>query len=177
MRSEKDYLIHPLEKTRQEEETMTQDKAVIVERAHKIIAEITRAMEEHLDFHDAGRLVSSIVDHVVQEDRDLIQDRYIRRFIFDAAQTLATKPWEKESDILDRLPPYGFRRDDELLQWAHWFASHRKRALSINRFLLEVQGTQIKQSVHDLMYETFRYEQKSVASKVIGFLKDDTHWE
>lgn len=156
---------------------MAEKKTAVIKRAEKIVAEITRLMDEQVDLHKPGTLVSSLIDHVAQGDRELCGDRYVRRFIFDAAQTIATKPWEKESDIFDRLPPYGFRKDEETLQWAHWFGSHRKRTLSINRFLLEVQGTQIKQSVHDLMYETFRYEQKSVASKVLCYLKDDTNWK
>lgn len=156
---------------------MAEKKTAVIKRAEKIVAEITRLMDEQVDLHKPGTLVSSLIDHVAQGDRELCGDRYVRRFIFDAAQTIATKPWEKESDIFDRLPPYGFRKDEETLQWAYWFGSHRKRTLSINRFLLEVQGTQIKQSVHDLMYETFRYEQKSVASKVLCYLKDDTNWK
>ncbi|HQQ15026.1 MAG TPA: hypothetical protein PK764_05790 [Deltaproteobacteria bacterium] len=155
---------------------MTEEKTVLTERAETIVREITALMEERRDFSDAGALVSRLFDYVAEGDRDLCRDIYIQRFVFDAAQTIATKPWEKESDIYEKLPPYGFRGDEETLRWAHWFGSHRKRTLSVNRFLIEVQATQIRQSVHDMMFETFRYEQKSVAAKVIGYLKDDANW-
>jgi hypothetical protein len=127
---------------------MTEEKTVLTERAETIVREITALMEERRDFSDAGALVSRLFDYVAEGDRDLCRDIYIQRFVFDAAQTIATKPWEKESDIYEKLPPYGFRGDEETLRWAQ-FGSHRKRTLSVNRFLIECRATQIRQSVHE----------------------------
>ncbi|MCE5276308.1 MAG: hypothetical protein LLG43_14370, partial [Deltaproteobacteria bacterium] len=54
-----------------------------------------------------------------------------------------------------------------------WFSSNTRRTLLVNRFLLTVKGTDMQTSVYDMMYETFRYEQMMVASRVMDFLRQD----
>ncbi|MGI6396996.1 MAG: hypothetical protein ACOX3E_07285 [Desulfomonilia bacterium] len=156
---------------------MTEDSLLIKDRAQRIVAEITMLIESQANVYDAGGPVSRLIEYVVDGDSSLYRDDYVLRFIFDAAQTVAAKPWKSERDVYDRLPPYGFRKEEEILRWAHWFGSHRKRPPFINRFLKEVQATDIRKSVHDLMFDTFRYEQVSVASKVLSYIKDDANWK
>jgi len=155
---------------------MTQDKTLLKKRAQQILDEITGEKRDQGFSYPSGGKVSSLVDHVTGGDRDLLKGNYIVRFIFDTAMTITTKSWEKTNDIINLLPPHGFRKDEEILQWTYWFCSHKKRTLSVNRFLNEIQGTDIKQSVFDMMYETVRYEQKTIAAGVIRFLSDDDNW-
>ncbi len=172
---------------------MTEEKYMVRERARKIVSEFTRLMEERhgpsltgADIPGPRRerdgsaphydAVNRVIEFAVDGDRELIGDRYVTRFVFDAALAVAEKPWETPDDIYEKLPLYGFRRNEEVLRWAHWFGSHRKRTLSVNVFLRDVQEISTRKSVNDLMFETFRAEQKSIASRVICFLKDDAHW-
>ena len=155
---------------------MTQDTAVLKQRAQKILDELTGEKNGTGLTFPAKGMVSALVDQVTGNDKDLLNDAYIVRFIFDTAQTIIMKSWEKTGDIINLLPPYGFRNDEAIPQWAYWFSSHKRRTLSVNRFLREVQGTDINKSVFDMMYETVRYEQKNVAAEVIRFLSDDDRW-
>ena len=148
------------------------EQETIRERAQRIVDEITRAVESGSKIPQAGPAVSGLLSRVAGDDAALRKDRYVLRFIYDATRVIATKQWNTHSDVLEKLPPYGFRREEEVLQWAHWFGSRRERRLLVNRFLLEVQGTDIRKSVHDLMFETFRYEQQAVASKVLDHLEE-----
>jgi hypothetical protein len=141
-------------------------------RAQRIVDEITRAVESGSEVPHAGPAVSGLLGRVAGDDEALRKDRYVQRFIFDTARIIAEKPWSTRGDVIEKLPPYGFRREEEVLQWAHWFGSRRERRLLVNRFLLEVQGTDIRKSVHDLMFETFRYEQQAVAVKVLDHLEE-----
>ncbi len=173
---------------------MTEERCVVRERAQKIVSEFAELMEERhgpsrtgTSIPGTGRerdgearrydAVNRVVEFAVDGDRELIGDRYVMRFVFDAALAVAEKSWETPDDIYERLPLYGFRKNEEVLQWAHWFGSHRKRTLSVNAFLRAIQDVSTRKSVNDLMFETFRAEQKSIASRVISFLKDDEHWE
>ncbi|MFY9399236.1 MAG: hypothetical protein WAR22_12830 [Desulfomonilia bacterium] len=142
------------------------------QRAQRIVDEITRAVESGTGISDAGPEVSALLDRVTGGDPAQRKDRYVQRFIYDAARIIAEKPWSTRGEVLEKLPPYGFRREEEVLQWAHWFGSRRERMLLVNRFLLEVQGTDIRKSVHDMMFETFRYEQQAIAAKVLDYLEE-----
>lgn len=155
---------------------MTQHTMLLKQRAQEIVNEITTdAGCSDLTF-PAGGIVSALVEYVTKGDKELLKGNYIIRFIYDAAMTIITKSWEKSDEIYSLLPPHGFRRDEEIPQWAYWFSSHRKRTLMVNRFLNKNQSIDIKQSVFDMMYETVRYEQISVAEDVIRFLCDDGTW-
>jgi hypothetical protein len=173
---------------------MTEERCIVRERAQKIVSEFTRLIEEgngsclngaddagpgkEQDGTDRHRLaVNRVIEYAVEGDRELVGDCYVMRFVFDAALAVAEKPWETPCDVYDRLPLYGFRKNEEVLQWAHWFGSHRKRTLSVNVFLRDIQNVSTRKSVNDLMFETFRAEQRSIASRVISFLKDDAHWK
>jgi hypothetical protein len=155
---------------------MTENKDVLKQRAQMILDEITREKTDHGFSYPAGGMVSSLTEHVTDNDRDLLKGNYIIRYIFDTAMTITTKSWEKTSDIMNLLPPYGFRKEEEIPQWAYWFTSHKKRTLSVNRFLHEIQGTDIKQSVFDMMFETVRYEQTTIALRMIQYLSDEDNW-
>ena len=155
---------------------MTDNKDILKQRAGMILDEITGEKADQGFSYPAGGVVSSLAGHVTQNDRDLLKGTYVIRFIFDTAMTITTKSWEKTTDIMNLLPPHGFRKEEEILQWSYWFCSHRNRTLSVNRFLHDIQGTDIKQSVFDMMYETVRYEQTTIAAKVIQFLRDDDNW-
>jgi len=156
---------------------MTADRDILKQRAEIILEEIDIEKTDQCFSYPAGGKVSALVDHVTDNDRDLLKGDYIIRYIFETAMTITTKSWEKTSDIINLLPPHGFRKDEEIPQWAYWFCSHKKRTLSINRFLHEIQGTDIKQSVFDMMFETVRYEQTTIAARMIQYLSDENNWK
>jgi len=156
---------------------MSDNCDIFKQRAGIILDEITRETTDRGLSYPAGGMVSSLVKHVTENNPDLLKDNYVLRFIFDTAMTITTKSWKKTSDIMNILPPHGFRKEEETLQWTYWFTSNKKRTLLVNRFLHEIQGTDIKQSVFDMMFETVRYEQKAIAARMIEFLSNEDNWE
>lgn len=156
---------------------MTDDTVLLKTNAQKILDERTDTGNDPGISDLPGTLGSRLLDHAAEGHADLRTDRWVRGFAFITLKTITQKPWEKESEIYEKLPPYGFRRPEETAMWAQWFSSNTRRTLLVNRFLLTVKGTDMQTSVYDMMYETFRYEQMMVASRVIDFLRQDLRRE
>ena len=88
------------------------EQETIRERAQRIVDEITRAVESGSKIPQAGPAVSGLLSRVAGDDAALRKDRYVLRFIYDATRVIATKQWNTHSDVLEKLPPYGFRREE-----------------------------------------------------------------
>ncbi len=149
------------------------DRDLIITRARTLAKQMKPGAQDNLfEGPEASRLRKVLAG----ESPARGCDRWVQRFITDTLVTIADKPWDTIQEILEALPPYGFRAPEQTEEWAHWFASLRERTLSVTHFINAYKKIGTMHSVFDLMYDTFRAEQIAVARVVLAFLMDDRAW-